>query len=406
MEITARPAYSRILALPAQLKAASVDGGRFIEGMASTGSLDETAEIIKPSAFTDGMAKFMEHPILSYIHSWWDPIGKVVDYDIRDEGLWIRARLLDEGTNELADRVWQLIDQEVVRALSVGFDPGGTRDAPPGYADEETNVWIWERIQLREIAVTPLPANYEATLAAAKSLGLNLSLPLVGQTKGVVPYQDLPLAPEEREWDAAAARKRLRSWAGGDDIDWAKYRTGFIWFDSENPEVVASYKLPIADVIDGELRAVWRAVAGGMGALMGSRGGVDIPEADADKAYAHLARYYKRFDKEPPEKALTLSDLPADDPAKVAYEENLFADNLSTVRAAAIGAVNIARAWRKDGRAISAAPLGVVTEALDFLHELAEPYPLAQDAGAISGEVGPLRGAVMSRTPHNLLVPH
>lgn len=45
---------------------------------------------------------------------------------------------------------------------------------------------------------------------------------------------------------------------------------------------------------------VWAGVKAAMGALLGARGGVDIPSADKKKVYAHLAAHYKEFDKEPP----------------------------------------------------------------------------------------------------------
>jgi hypothetical protein len=38
-----------------------------------------------------------------------------------------------------------------------------------------------------------------------------------------------------------------------------------------------------------------------MAALLGARGGVDIPEADREKVYRAIAKYYRKADKEPPE---------------------------------------------------------------------------------------------------------
>jgi len=123
-------------------------------------------------------------------------------------------------------------------------------------------------------------------------------------SEGVVPFKETPKAPEDREWDADAAERRIREWAGGPDkenIDWAKYRQGFAWYNSADPENFGSYKLPHHDVIDGKLVVVWRGVTAAMQALLGARGGVDIPAEDRRSVYNHLAKHYRQFDREPPE---------------------------------------------------------------------------------------------------------
>ena len=61
-----------------------------------------------------------------------------------------------------------------------------------------------------------------------------------------------------------------------------------------------SYKLPIADVIDGRLRAVPKAVFAAAGAMRGARGGVDIPDADRKGVIRHLEKYYAKMDLESP----------------------------------------------------------------------------------------------------------
>jgi hypothetical protein len=123
------------------------------------------------------------------------------------------------------------------------------------------------------------------------------------QEKAVPPHET-PKAPEDRPWDADAAERRIREWAGGpdkDSVNWSKYRQAFAWYDAEDPENFGSYKLPHHDVIDGRLVVVWRGTAAAMAALLGARGGVDIPAADRRAVYRHLARHYRQFDKEPPE---------------------------------------------------------------------------------------------------------
>jgi len=132
----------------------------------------------------------------------------------------------------------------------------------------------------------------------------------------VVPYQDWPLADEEMEWDADAARGHISDWAGfgvggdGKDGDWDKYRSAFVWYDSENKETQGAYKLPIADIVDGDLKAVPRGIFAAAGAVSGARGGVDIPDADLPKVKTHLERYYDKMDRKAPWQEDSSSDSP------------------------------------------------------------------------------------------------
>jgi len=41
-------------------------------------------------------------------------------------------------------------------------------------------------------------------------------------------FQDYPLADRDREWDGAAAQKRVRKWAGAEDEPNQKYRDAHI----------------------------------------------------------------------------------------------------------------------------------------------------------------------------------
>lgn len=123
-------------------------------------------------------------------------------------------------------------------------------------------------------------------------------------------YADLPLADEEQTWSGSAARARVKAWAGGDDIDWDKYGKAHFWVDPAKREQAGGYKLPFADIIDGKLTAVWGGVSGAMAALNGSRGGVDIPDADRAGVYRHIGRYYKKFGKQQPD--LSTASVDAD----------------------------------------------------------------------------------------------
>jgi hypothetical protein len=116
----------------------------------------------------------------------------------------------------------------------------------------------------------------------------------------VTSFQDLPLADRDREWDGAAAEKRVRKWAGAEDGPNQKYRDAHVWYDSDNKDNFTGYKLLVGDVIDGKLKAVPRGVMAAGGIMEGARGGIDLPRDDVDRVKSHLAKYYKKMGETAP----------------------------------------------------------------------------------------------------------
>jgi hypothetical protein len=111
----------------------------------------------------------------------------------------------------------------------------------------------------------------------------------------VTPFQDLQLADRDREWDGAAAEKRVRRWAGAEDEPNEKYRNAHVWYDADAKDNFTGYKLLIADVVQGELVAVPRGVMAAGNVMQGSRGGANLPESDIARVKSHLAKYYKKM---------------------------------------------------------------------------------------------------------------
>lgn len=126
----------------------------------------------------------------------------------------------------------------------------------------------------------------------------NLFKKYLNINKSVISYKNYGQADKNTSWDAG---KEVKS-AEVEDL-----KKICAWYDSENPDVKGSYKLPHHRVSDD--KAVWKGVAAAMGALLGARGGVDIPEDDKKKVYNHLVKHYKEFDKEPPV-FKSLDDMP------------------------------------------------------------------------------------------------
>jgi hypothetical protein len=116
----------------------------------------------------------------------------------------------------------------------------------------------------------------------------------------VTRFQDLPLADRDREWDGDAAEKRVRQWADAEDGPNEKYRDAHVWYDGDQADEFGAYKLLIADVIGGELKAVPRGVMAAGNVMQGARGGVDLPDDERSRVKGHLARYYEKMGDQPP----------------------------------------------------------------------------------------------------------
>ena len=116
----------------------------------------------------------------------------------------------------------------------------------------------------------------------------------------VTSFQDLPLTDRDREWDGDAAEKRVRTWAGAEDGPNQKYRDAHVWYDADSKDNFTAYKLLVADVVDGRLKAVPRAVMAAGNIMQGARGGIDIPAKDVDRVKSHLAKYYSKMGDEAP----------------------------------------------------------------------------------------------------------
>ena len=268
------------------------------------------------------------------------PIG-VVEEAYEDEmGLYVKGKL-DIEYDPNAQLVYRKLKGGRVDGMSIGYET--IKEAWEGGIRKLKEIKLWE------ISFVNFPMNPGAQVTAIKA---------------VVPFQDLPLASEDRSWDADAARARVAKWASSDGsgdkdkIDWGKYRKAFVWYDAKNAENFGAYKLPIADVIDGKLMAVPRAIFAAAAAIQGARGGVNIPDSDIPAIKRHLERYYREMEKEPP------------------WAEKH--SDLDMLLYAVIGAAHEIKA----GRVLSAANSALVEQAIQALQALlaaSEPDKSTQD---------------------------
>lgn len=172
--------------------------------------------------------------------------------------------------------LYSLAKQRVIEDFSVGFTA----------QDFEIKVENGEEIReirraiLWEGSLVDEPMNPHANIVAVKR---------------ATQFQDLPLADRGTEWDADAAIGRVREFTDSEEEPSATYKRAFLYYEADSADQFDAYKLPIADVIDGELQAVPNAIFAAASVLQGGRGGVDIPDEYRPQVVAHIERYYDKL---------------------------------------------------------------------------------------------------------------
>jgi phage head maturation protease len=230
---------------------------------------------------------FMRNPVVLWRHGLDPirgglPIGRCIDLQVGkdDDGIPALFATTLFFTDEFSEMLLQMYAGGFLNAWSIGFKVLNRK-----------NNTITES-ELVEYSAVPVPANPEALSNAEKIGILTKEMRKMLEFKGVIPYKKTPLADPDEEWDAAEEVKKA-------DVEDLKMMCA--WFDDENPDIKASYKLPHHKCNPPHYSCVWRGVVAAMAALFGARGGVQVPEKDRRGIYEHLAKHYEDFGKEPPE---------------------------------------------------------------------------------------------------------
>lgn len=260
--------------------------GRMVEGYASVfGNIDHDADVIQRGAFSKTLQERGHTIKVLSQHDRTRPLGPLVEAAEDDYGL--RVKFIISETSYGNDILALLRDYQATGRegdlfpMSIMLEVINARTEKR----EGRNVRVITEAKLYEVSLVTFPANEQA-----RAMHL----------KGACGGMNFTLARRDREWDAAAARRRVAEWAMGEggEIDFSRYRQAFFWYDESGPDKVGSYKLPFVDIAGGEPVAVPRAIFGVAGVLQGARGGVDIPEEDIAGIKRKVGRYYARMREE------------------------------------------------------------------------------------------------------------
>jgi HK97 family phage prohead protease len=282
---------------------------RLVTVICSTGEPDRMGDVIVQNGID--LTAYRKNPVVLWGHSADVPIAKAIEIDVKNGKLQATVQFPPEGDDEDADWVYGKIKAGIVNATSVGFIP---KDYEPLDPKQPWGGFKFVKSELLEFSFVSIPAN-SGCLIVGRSLLNAVDVPMLpsrAKSSGIKDA-DLPnevkiprnvleevfrLAKTPRTmrqkylaraadpswkvgaaddlsvidaeaWDGAAAAKRILDDAGfdGDSPDVAKAARGFLLHDAANPVLRSSYKLPFADIVDGELKAIKSGVAAAKGRL-------------------------------------------------------------------------------------------------------------------------------------------
>ena len=255
--------------------------------VASDDVVDRQGDVIIQDGWD--LTNFKNNPVIQWAHNPYEPAIGTASVGFKTIGG--KKKLVFQPTfhkkSDMSRLISDLVEEGIIKASSVGFKP----------IEVEDNKFL--KNELLEISFVNVPANQNALALSGAQLAMTKGYnpELIKQVTGIdikedkkaIPYKKYPHAPEDMEWDGSSEVKA----ASVEDL-----KVMCAWYDSEDAENKSAYKMP-HHTVDG-YKTVLAGCQAAMGAMMGARGGVDIPEADSKAVYAHLAKHYAEFDKEPP----------------------------------------------------------------------------------------------------------
>ena len=272
-------------------------------------------------------------------------LGKVVS---KKRTTFLRGRQRAEATdidvkfsqvNPFAVMAEGMVREGVLGNVSIAFIPDMKHIRTEVVKKQE--IRIFDKVELLEISLVPVPSNPEAqALVRSMSQELGdeiLEIPELGvqrrsdesgdwfwvenewhhripkelrpmddllgiEGKGIVPANvSTAKAAESTSWSAPTLSDFTnKAWTDLTSAERRRIMGHFAWSPSSNTTEFGFSDMKLPHHRSGGGAIVLRGVNAAMGALLGARGGVDIPGADRRKVYNHLAAHIRSFNRVPP----------------------------------------------------------------------------------------------------------
>lgn len=268
---------------------------RTLEFIGSDETTDRYGDVIEVDGWD--LKNYKKNPVFLWAHDYRQPpVGKALRVWTEDKKLKFRIQFPTAEEYAFADTIFRLYLGGYLKATSVGFkdlEREPIYGEPQGESGHKPVIgYRFTKQELYELSAVPVPANPNALVMAVQKgvVSQEEVNALEDETRGAIPYKGYPADPEEASWDGPAEMKQAEV---------SDCKKICAWVDPEKADVKGGYKLPHHRA-EG-YNTVWRGVAAAMAALLGARGGVQIPDGDRKAVYNHLAKHYGQFDKTPPE---------------------------------------------------------------------------------------------------------
>lgn len=257
-------------------------GPRTVRVVCSTGDVDRAGEQIVQSGID--LTAYKTNPVVLFGHDPMMPIGLASAVGMAAGNLVATIEFAPEGVSQKADEICGLVKNGIVNTVSIGFDPIETE---PMIVGKPKGPERYLRIELMEISFVSIPCNKNA-LVVQRAMHTRA----VTSEWKVCGADDLEIT-DDQDWNGRSAARRIFDDAGfdSDEPDYQAAMRGFLVYDSANPTLRGSYKLPFADIIDGKLKAV----TDGIRAAASRISQTDIPDDVAKGAQALLDGYEQKI---------------------------------------------------------------------------------------------------------------
>jgi hypothetical protein len=210
-----------------------------------------------------------------------------------EDGLWGTGELLDPMFIPEVTPFAYLAGKRLL-GPSVDLDPDMTYTFVPDPLDPAEGIRLITRGNIHGVTFVSTPAFSEVTVEIFDDEEAGALLASAGVEAFAVNgsnWRSWPIAEKNTPWSADASLARISVWSGGDG---KKYRQAFLYFDAKSrPDVKETYRLPIADVVNGKLVLIPRAVYQAAAFLSGAHGGVkDIPDNEVQPLQRVVTEIY------------------------------------------------------------------------------------------------------------------